>query len=123
MFGLLLGILIVDGLLLMVVVLLQSGKGGGLAAVGGGAGTDTFIGGRQAATFLTRATWVTGGLFLVLAVVLAVLSSKRQEPTPLLQGQFQEQGQPAAPQPVLPGLEEETPPPAETPAQEPPPQP
>ncbi len=121
MFGLLLGILILDGILLMVVVLLQAGKGGGLAAMGGGAaGTDTFMGGRQAASFLTRATWVAGSVFLVLAVVLAVLSSRRQEPAPLLQGEFQ-QGEAAQPQPVLPGLEEEPageatePPPVEEP--------
>ena len=40
--------------LLVGAVLLQAGKGGGLAAVGGGASTDTFIGGRQAATLLTQ---------------------------------------------------------------------
>lgn len=122
MFGLLLGVLIIDGILLMVVILLQAGKGGGLAAMGGGAGTETFMGGRQAASFLTRSTWVTGSIFLVLSVVLAVLSSQRQDPTPLLQGEFQ-QGQPAVPQPVLPGLQEGTEPPAEVPAEEPPGQP
>ncbi|HKJ91518.1 MAG TPA: preprotein translocase subunit SecG [Longimicrobiales bacterium] len=130
MYGFLLSILMLDGLALMVVVLLQSGKGGGLAAMGGGAGTDMFMGGRQAATFLTKATWVTGGLFLVLAVALAVLSSKRQGPTSVLQGEFQQQQQtPPAPQPLLPGAAGETgqgtPPPAsQPPAQQtqPPPQ-
>ncbi len=122
MYGLLLGILILDGILLMVIILLQSGKGGGLAAMGGGAGTDTFMGGRQAATFLTRATWAAGGLFLVLSVLLAVLSSRRQEPSPLLEGQFQQQGEMAQPQPVLPGLEEGAEGESE-PSEEPPPQP
>lgn len=103
MYGFLLSILVLDGLALMVVVLLQSGKGGGLAAMGGGMGTDTFMGGRQAATFLTKATWVTGGLFLVLAVALAVLSSRSQTPSSVLQGEFQQQQTPAAPQPLLPG--------------------
>lgn len=109
MYGFLLSILVLDGLALMVIVLLQSGKGGGLAAMGGGAGTDMFMGGRQAATFLTKATWVTGGLFLVLAVALAVMSSRSEGPSSVLQGEFQQQQQtPAAPQPLLPGAAGET---------------
>lgn len=64
-------------LLICVSVLLQSGKGGGLAAFGGASSsTDSFMGGRQAASVLTRTTWVGGGLFLALALVLAVLSSR-----------------------------------------------
>ena len=102
MFGILLTLLILDGILLMVIVLLQAGKGGGLAAMGGGsAGTESFMGGRQAATVLTKATWATGAIFLALAVVLSILSTRRQEATPLLQDEFQTA--PAAPQPILPG--------------------
>ncbi len=105
MFGILLTLLILDGVLLMVVVLLQAGKGGGLAAMGGGgAGTESFMGGRQAATVLTKATWTTGAIFVGLAVVLSILSTRRQEATPLLQDEFQ--SAPAAPQPVLPGAGE-----------------
>lgn len=105
MFGILLMLLILDGILLTVIVLLQAGKGGGLAAMGGGSGTDTFMGGRQAATVLTKATWGTGAVFLGLAVVLSIMSSQSTDPEPLLQQQFQES--PAQPQPVLPGLGEE----------------
>ena len=108
MFGLLLTLLILDGILLVVVVLLQAGKGGGLAAMGGGAGTDTFMGGRQAATVLTKATWTTGAIFLGLAVVLSILSSRSREAAPLLQDTF-EQTAPAAPQPLLPGAGEGVP--------------
>ena len=105
MFGILLTLLILDGILLMVIVLLQAGKGGGLAAMGGGsAGTESFMGGRQAATVLTKATWASGAIFIVLAVVLSVLSTRRQEATPLLQDEFQTA--PAAPQPILPGAGE-----------------
>src|SRR5688500_12717393 len=64
-----------------VVILLQAGKGGGLASMGGGAGTDTLIGGRQAATLLTKATWVSGGLFLTLALLLSLLSSRQTTPS------------------------------------------
>lgn len=64
--------------LLMVIILLQSGKGGGLAATFGGASssTESFMGGRQAATMLTKLTWIGGGVFLFLSLVLAVLSSR-----------------------------------------------
>ena len=106
MFGLLLTLLILDGILLTVVVLLQAGKGGGLAAMGGGSGTDTFMGGRQAATVLTKATWTTGAIFLGLAVVLSIMSSQSREADPLLQDVFR-QSAPAAPQPILPGAGEE----------------
>ena len=63
MFAFLLTLLILDALLLSVVVLLQAGQGGGLASLGG-ATTDTVLGGRQAVTLLTKATWWCGGLFL-----------------------------------------------------------
>jgi preprotein translocase subunit SecG len=102
-FGILLTLLILDGILLMVVVLLQAGKGGGLAAMGGGggAGTDSFMGGRQAATVLTKSTWATGALFLALALVLSIMSSRGAENRPLLEGEFQ--SAPVAPQPILQG--------------------
>lgn len=105
MFGILLTLLILDGILVMVIVLLQAGKGGGLAAMGGGSGgTESFMGGRQAATVLTKATWATGAIFIALAVVLSVLSTRRQETTPLLQDEFRTA--PTAPQPILPGAGE-----------------
>ncbi len=105
MFGFLLTLMILDGFLLVGVVLLQSGKGGGLAAVGGGApmGTDSLIGGRQAATLLTRMSWGTGALFLILALTLSVLSSRSQQPSSILRNEFQQEQQ-QAPQPVLPGV-------------------
>jgi preprotein translocase subunit SecG len=105
-FGLLLALLILDGLLLSVIVLLQSGKGGGLAAMGGSGGTaaDSLIGGRQAVTLLTKATWTTGGLFLFLALTLSVLSSRARTPDSILRDEFQ--SAPATPQPLpLPGTE------------------
>ena len=78
LYSALLLLLVLDCLALMLVVLLQSGKGGGLAASFGGASssTDSFMGGRQAATALTKGTWIGGGIFLFLALVLAVLSAR-----------------------------------------------
>ena len=69
MFTFFLIILILVSIALAVAVLLQAGTGGGLAAMGGGASTDSFLGGRQAATILTKSTWwlggVAGGIFAV----------------------------------------------------------
>ncbi len=105
MYLFLLALLILDGILLGVVVLLQAGKGGGLAAVGGGAtATDGILGGRQATTVLTRATWVTGSVFMALAFVLSILSSRAQLPESILR-QDQATAAPAA-QPILPALEQ-----------------
>lgn len=104
MYSLLLILLIVDGLVMSVVVLLQSGKGGGLASMGGGMGSsDTLIGGRQAANLLTKTTWVTGALFLVLSLVLAIMSSRAQRPNSILRDEFNT-APAAAPAPVqVPG--------------------
>jgi preprotein translocase subunit SecG len=100
MYGFLLAILILDGIFLSIVILLQSGKGGGLAAMGGGGtATEGLLGGRQATTFLTRASWAAGGVFMVLALMLSILSSRGQQASSILQQDIQ----PAtAPVPVLP---------------------
>ena len=106
MYGFLLFLLVLDGLILGVVILLQAGKGGGLAAMGGGASpTEGILAGRQAASVLTRTTWTTGTLFMVLALVLSIMSSRATAPTSILR----ESQQQVAPTPVLPGLEEAAP--------------
>lgn len=103
MYGLLLTIMVLDGLFLGVVILLQSGKGGGLAAVGGGAAmTEGILGGRQATTVLTRATWTSSTIFLVLALVLSIMSSRAQQPESVIQ--VQAPATQTAPEPVLPGV-------------------
>jgi len=103
MYGFLLTLLVLDGIFLTVVILLQSGKGGGLAAMGGGVtSTEGILGGRQATTVLTRATWIGGVTFMVLALVLAILSSRAQQPGSFLQQNLQA---PAVPTSVIPGLD------------------
>ena len=105
MYGILLAVLILDGIFLGVVVLLQSGKGGGLAAMGGGgAATDGILGGRQATTMLTRATWITGSTFMALALVLSIMSSRAQSPQSILR----QDAAPTAPaaQSILPTLDQ-----------------
>lgn len=113
MYGFLLTVLVLDGIFLSVVILLQAGKGGGLAAVGGGAGmTDGLLGGRQATTVLTRASWTAGTVFMVLALVLSIMSSRAQTPSSVIEvDPVEAPPTNAAPQPVLPGAGGETPPP------------
>jgi len=109
MYGFLLSLLVLDGVFLGIVILLQSGKGGGLAAVGGGAAmTEGLLGGRQATTVLTRATWTAGTVFMVLALVLSILSSRAQMPESVIQ--VQPPATAPAPEPILPGAGTETPP-------------
>ncbi len=105
MYAILLALLILDGIFLGVVVLLQSGKGGGLAAMGGGsAATDGILGGRQATTMLTRATWITGSTFMALSLVLSIMSSRAQLPQSILR----QDAAPTAPaaQPILRTLDQ-----------------
>jgi preprotein translocase subunit SecG len=103
MYNFLLALLVLDGLFLGVVILLQAGKGGGLAAMGGGAAaTEGILGGRQATTVLTRATWIAGGTFMALALVLSILSSRAQIPQSILLDDLQQTA--PAPEPILPGL-------------------
>ncbi len=99
-------LLVLDALLLCLVVLLQSGKGGGLAAEFGGASssTDAILGGRQAATLLTKASWITGGAFIGLALLLAILSARTRAPASVLEGQF---GPPTTQEVPTPLLERE----------------
>ena len=77
MFTLFLVLVIFVGVLLSVAVLLQAGSGGGLASMGGGQMDTNIVGGRQAATILTKGTWWLGGIFLFLALVLSVLSANQ----------------------------------------------
>lgn len=93
---LLFGILIPDALILTIAILLQAGQGGGLASLGGGAGTEQFMGGRQATTLLTKITWWCAGIFLFVSLILAVMSSRSAAPTSVLEGNI------PAPAPVQP---------------------
>ena len=72
---------------------------------GGSTATDGILAGRQATTVLTRTTWVTGTIFMTLALVLSIMSSRNFQPDSILLDELA----PAAPvgQPILPTLEEE----------------
>jgi len=100
MFALFLILLIIDSLLLGVVILLQAGQGGGLAGLGGGASTDTFLGGRQATTVLTKMSWWTGGIFLALSLILSGMSSRTTGVTSVLEGEIAPPPVSTAPLPI-----------------------
>lgn len=86
MYTFLLTLLILDALVLAAAVLLQSGKGGGLAASFGGASSssDSLIGTRQAGNLLTKASWWCGGIFLGLAFILQIMSTRATAPKSVL---------------------------------------
>ena len=117
LYNFLLILLIIDGLVLAVSVLLQAGQGGGLASMGGGS-TDLVLGGRQAVTILHKASWVTGGLFMFLAVLLSIVASQRSVGQSDVQRQLQtpiQQPIPIAPLQKAPPTGTPTPAPAPAP--------
>ena len=87
------------------VILMQRSEGGGLGVGGSSSG---FMTARGAADFLTRATAVLGGLFIVLSIVLAAIAGASREPVKVdtsLANQMapvvpQQQGAPATQQPA-----------------------
>ena len=86
MFTFLLVLLIIISVILIGAVLLQSGKGSGLAASFGGASSsaDSFMGTHQLATGLSKGTWYMGGIFLLIAYMLAIMSARPSVPKSIL---------------------------------------
>ncbi len=86
----LIALLVLDSVLLVTAILLQAGKGGGLAATFGGASSsaDSIMGTRQAGNLLTKLSWWTGGIFIALAFVLSLTSSRGAAPKSILDQTF-----------------------------------
>jgi preprotein translocase subunit SecG len=68
---------VVTCFLLIVAVLMQSSKGGGLSGAFGGGGGQAILGGRETATFLSKATTYLAIIFMVTSLSLAFLSAGR----------------------------------------------
>src|SRR5881409_2474282 len=96
----LMAILLLDSFVLAMAVLLQAGQGGGLASLGGGSGTEMVMGGRQATTLLHTVTWWCSGIFLFLALTLAVMSSRQGTPRTVLDGVRPQAPATSAPLPI-----------------------
>lgn len=101
MYTFLLVLLILDAIVLVAAVLMQAAKGGGLASSFGGVTTaaDAFMGTRQAGHFLSRLTWWLGGIFLALAFILQLMSTRATAPRSVLDTPL---GQTPATTPVVP---------------------
>ena len=85
MYSFLLVLLFLVSLFLIAAILMQSGKGGGLAANFGGSGTsDSFLGTRQVGNVLTKASWWLGSVFLALAFILSLMSTRGRTPRSIL---------------------------------------
>ena len=86
LYGFLFTLLVLDAVVLGAAILMQSGKGGGMAASFGGASssTDAVLGVRQAGNFLTATSWWAGGIFLGLAFVLSMMSTRNRLPESVL---------------------------------------
>jgi preprotein translocase subunit SecG len=97
MYSFLVVLLGIDSFILIAVVLMQAGQGGGMAATFGGASSSsgTIFGTRQAGNLLTKASWWCGGIFLLLAFMLSLASSRTRQPKSILDQAF-----PNAPAPV-----------------------
>ena len=101
-YTILLTILVIDCFLVVGAILAQSGKGGGLAASFGGASSspDALIGVRQAGNLLTKISWWGGAVFLGLAFVLQIMSTRKRAPRSVLEKALSTQPINAAPPPT-----------------------
>ena len=122
MFTLFLILAILAALILFPAVLLQAGQGGGLSTqFGGGSSTDAFVGGRQAATILHKASWWAGGGFLAICFILQLIGSRGSAPRSLTEDELRrQQSQQGAPAPLQPlPLQQQAPAAAPAPASPP----
>jgi len=89
-YTILLVLLVIDSVLLVLAILMQSGQGGGMAASFGGVSSSAsnFLGARQTGNLLTKMSWWCGGLFLGLAYVLSLASSRTRAPKSVLDQAF-----------------------------------
>jgi preprotein translocase subunit SecG len=77
-------LLVIDSVVLVAAILLQAGKGGGLAASFGGV------------------SWWCGGIFLGLAFILSMTTSRRSAPRSILDQTFTPPASPTAPSTTQP---------------------
>ena len=77
LYNVVLGTHVVVSFILIVVILMQSSKGGGLAGAFGGGGDQTVFGGRETATFLSKATTYLAVSFMALSLARRADSRRR----------------------------------------------
>jgi preprotein translocase subunit SecG len=105
MFAFLLIVQSLIALSLIATILMQRSEGGGLGVGGSSSG---FMTARGAADFLTRATAILGGLFIILSIVMAAIAGATRQPTKIdtslsnVVAPTEQQRQPVQPQPQPP---------------------
>lgn len=77
MMNILLFVHIVIAILLIVVILMQKTGNDGLSGIGGGGGNMGLVAGRTITSFLTKTTMLLAALFIINAIILANLSSRK----------------------------------------------
>ena len=107
MFTLLIVVELVISILLILAVLMQSSKGGGLAGSFGGGNVGVVFGVRRTADFLTRATQILAGVFLLLALVINIFFLPRV--TTSGESVLQQQGQQRTMTPQLSPAQQQAP--------------
>jgi preprotein translocase subunit SecG len=101
LYGLLLTVFIILGVFIILFVLVQQSKGSlGIGSMGGE--TQMLFGGSGGQNFFQKATWIMGGLFMLLSLVLALMKSSVTQTRYLQQARkgAAETAQPIASQPV-----------------------
>ena len=91
-------------LFLIIVVLLQSGKSADIAAAFGGMGSQTAFGPRGTATLLSRATTWAAIIFMLTAITLSIMASRRAGTGSVLEGMQTKDSQPRTSAPVKSGV-------------------
>jgi len=87
---------------LILVVLLQTGKRADLAGAFGGGGSQTALGTRGAATFLSKMTTASAIIFMLTSLALAIISSRQAGQESVLDKANIKQEAPVQPVPVIP---------------------
>ena len=105
--------------LLVLAVLVQAGKGGGLASsFGGGLSSSSVMGGRTAATFLSKATSVLAAAFMLSCLAQSVAhQSVEVQPSTALEREMERSGTDPLPPPDASSLFEEQEPASPAPAE------
>src|SRR5213594_2117197 len=99
---------ILVSIVLILVVLLQTGKRADLAGAFGGGGSQTAFGARGAATFLSKATTWSAGIFMATSLILGVRFGREASESVV-------QEPPASTAPATPSPVPQTPPPQQQP--------
>lgn len=76
MLSVILVIQVIVTVFLITVIMIQKSEGGGLGIGGSGGGMGDFLGAKGTANLLTKVTSVLAATFMILSIVLAILSSR-----------------------------------------------